>query len=641
MSDLLVTSISMEELLDKLRSREWLIPQFQREFIWSIANVIDFAHSVLFARPIGMATLWEQEEDSQLPLAPISLPGIDSDDGVTKDKTFCDTEKDPTKKFAVLDGRQRCTAVAMLFGRFHSDDPKNKLSGRYFLDVSQKEPSKQIIYFKEKEITQKGYDTDAACTSDGLFPLSSNTAKEKMLPQWMRYVQTIRNRDFYPDGKLPAKDELDRRERILKQAFEGIIRTRLAVYIVPSAYSLAEVCEIFETLNVTGTKVSTVDLVHSWLYADTAKEARQILLRDWIDEFGQSDGAIGWADSDDRPELVLQMVTASHIALESKPKPRATRGKKDSEMISSVKAEDLLRTPTQHWKNMIANETVIAEALGDFQKVVADGYFAWTDCPYPVSASIYVALRLHSYFDPPETHRWGREDLNAIFRAFFWRNALTNRYDQGFLTQLGEDIKTVKAWLRMRADYQSSSQWATEVTKLLDSYMKKTLPTKDDLMAAVTDTVPIGALGKALMLPMHGGARRDLVDGNRSLEYPTPKGVPIHHIYPKNWCQNNKMGRLAILLDKKKAGKDWVNSAANLMPLSRESNNLWKAKPPGQVLAENGIVYEHVQDILRASFMDRQCFDYLLQGEKNIQEFWERRATLIVEDLLRRMTVIT
>jgi hypothetical protein len=640
MSDPLVNSISMEDLLDKLRSREWLIPQFQREFIWSIANVIDFAHSILFARPIGMATLWEQEEESQLPLAPICLLGIDSGNGSATVKAFCDTEKDPAKKFAVLDGRQRCTAVAMLFGGFRSDDPKDKLSGRYFLDVAQKEPSKQIVYFREKEIKQKGYDTDAACISNGLFPLSSNIVKEKMLPQWMRYVQTISNPDFYPNGKLPTRDELDRRERILKGAFEGIIRTRLAVYVVPSTYNLSEVCEIFETLNVTGTKVSTVDLVHSWLYAETAKDAHQILLRDWIDDFGQLDGAIGWADSSDRPELILQMVTASHIALESKPKPRAVRGKKDSEMISSVKAEDLLRTPTQHWKNIMTNEAVLAEALGDFQKVVSDGYFAWTDCSYPVSAAIYVALRLHSYFDPPETHKWGREDLNAIFRAFFWRNALTNRYDQGLVTQLGEDIKAIKALLKMRTDYQSSSQWAAKVTRLLDSHMKKTLPTKDDLMATVTDTVPIGALGKALMLPMLGGARRDLVDSNRSLAYPTSKGVPIHHIYPKNWCQNNKTGTLAILLDKKKAGKDWVNSAANLMPLSRESNNLWRAKQPGQVLVENSIKYEHVQDILKASFIDKQCFDYLLQGETCIQEFWERRARLIAEDLLKRITII-
>jgi hypothetical protein len=384
---------------------------------------------------------------------------------------------------------------------------------------------------------------------------------------------------------------------------------------VPETYDLADVCEIFETLNISGQKVSTVDLVHSWLYADTANDTKQILLRDWIAEFGQKDGANGWA-SNDRPELMVQMSTACYVALEEKPKPRPFKGgiTKKAEEISSVKADDLLRTPTQHWKNIIGNDTYLAEFLGDFQKLVGGG--------------------------SPDKHPWGIEDLNTIFKAFFWRNALTNRYDQGFLTQIGTDIKEMKKWLNIRPKYKSGNQWAKEVSPLLDNLIDKKLPDLDELKDDLTDELPAGALGKALILPMVATAEKDLVNSEELLELPMSQNLQMHHIYPRNWCQDNKVGKLAVLLDKEKANRDWVNSVVNLMPLSRRSNNEWKTKQPGQVLGERGITYEGSRKILQSAFIDKECFDYLKIGDKLIEEFWTHRAELIAQDLLERMKLV-
>lgn len=640
MADLVVTSLSVDDLLTKLKAREWLVPQFQRDFVWTIQDVIDFVHSILNARPIGMATLWEQADASQLALEPISLPDIDAT-GTQTIKQFCDATENPKKIYAILDGKQRCTAIAMVFGAFHSNHNKYRVSGRFFLDVAQKDLAKQVVFLKERKIKRKGYDKEASCISNGLFPLSTSDKKEGILAQWMRYIQEVQNPANYIDSHLPDKEELERRDNVLKRSFDGIIRTKLAVYIVPETYDLADVCEIFETLNISGQKVSTVDLVHSWLYADTANDTKQILLRDWISGFGEKDGANGWA-SNDRPELMVQMSTACYVALEEKPKPRPFKGgtTKKAEEISSVKADDLLRTPTQHWKNIIGNDTYLAEFLGDFQKVVGGGYFPWTSCPYPISALIYVALRFHRYADSPDKHPWGIEDLNTIFKAFFWRNALTNRYDQGFLTQIGTDIKEMKKWLNIRPKYKSGSQWAKEVSPLLDNLIDKKLPDLDELKDDLTDELPAGALGKALILPMVATAEKDLVNSEELLELPMSQNLQMHHIYPRNWCQDNKVGKLAVLLDKEKANRDWVNSVVNLMPLSRRSNNEWKTKQPGQVLGERGITYEKSRKILQAAFIDEECFDYLKIGDKLIEEFWRHRAELIAQDLLGRMKFV-
>ena len=87
------------------------------------------------------------------------------------------------------------------------------------------------------------------------------------------------------------------------------------------------------------------------------------------------------------------MTTAAYVSLESKPEPR-TVDRTHRSSVASVKSGDLLATPTRHWENVIAREDQFAEYLGDFQQCVAGGAFGWQACPYPVTASIYVGLRL-------------------------------------------------------------------------------------------------------------------------------------------------------------------------------------------------------------------------------------------------------
>ncbi|QXE87414.1 DUF262 domain-containing protein [Geomonas nitrogeniifigens] len=640
MSDLAVTSLTIEELLKNLRGRTWQIPQFQREFVWTVGDVIELVHSIFCARPIGMATIWEQPDDTSLELGPISLPDKVVPGMSETRVTFCQSEENPRKLFAVLDGLQRCTAIAMAFGGFRTDHGDYRTSGRYYLNVSALDPLEQIVFIKEEEVQSKHFNNDATCISQGYFPLASNNPCETFMGQWLRYIQAIQSKNYYTNGELPPPDELERRNNVLKKAFEGINKTKLAVYIVPDTYSLADICDIFEKLNTTGTKVSTVDLIHSWLYADTAKDATgPIRLREWLDDFGQKDGVIGWSDSNDRPELPVQIVTACHVALEEKAQPRKV-GRGATTPIASVKAGDLLATPTAHWKLIMGADNMLAEYLKDFQRLVASGMFPWKWCPYPVTSAIYVALRVHMNFDSASKHPWGIDDLNALFKAFFWRNALTNRYDQGFLTQLGVDIKELKRLLSLRPNFSTASAWAAAIEGDLRALISKPLPSREDLYQYLSDGRPSGAMQKALFLPMLAASDKDLLDDTISMRFPEAgTSVQLHHIYPRDWCRNNKIGALSDLLDKNKAGKDWVNSVCNLMPLSRQSNNLWKAKNPGQVLVERQINYIHSSNRLKNLFIDQECFDFLLSGADGMEAFWVHRAELLIADFIPRMNI--
>jgi len=637
-SELNVMDTTVPGVLESLKKGEWLVPEFQRDFVWSIEQVSALVQSILEARPIGMVTLWEQSDQGQIPIERISIPDYDTDLKKTALRYF-GADLRANKRFALLDGRQRCTAIAMAFGGFRALHGLYKYSGRYYLDVTESDPRKRVTFYKESDVKKLNLDRDSSCFSRGLFPLASNNDGEPVLSQWMRYLQALEKPEHYKGGEKPTREGLAQRNKILQEAFQGIVETKLAVYIVPEKYLLGDICEIFETLNTTGTKVSTVDLIHSWLYNDTFGKARPFLLRDWINDLGAKDGAIGWASTDDRPELTAQIVTACYVALESKPKPRQV-GKGKLSQITSVKAGDLLATPTDHWEHVWQHDELFAQYMGDAQKSICGGFFPFTSCPYPVSLAIYVGLRWHSRFDEAKTHPWAIDELDALYRAFFWRNALTRRYDQGFLTQIGTDLDRLKELLMRRARYKSSGEWAKAIELSLADLIACPTPSKDELVDLLTSGRLDGAIQKAVLLPMLGAVRHDIVDSSISLAYPSTIPVELHHIFPREWCRSHKSGPLATVLDEEKAGRDYANSAANLMPLSRTSNNAWKQKFPASFLAEKAISFEQNKKKLRPIFVDEKGFRLLEKGERNIEGFWAHRADLMAEDLVDRTKLI-
>ena len=630
--DLEVTSVNVSGLLDNLRKREWVIPAFQRGFVWSIGDVSDLIFSILERRPIGMATLWQQADGSTLELEPVSIPDRERPAELPISESVSST------RYAVLDGRQRCTAIAMAFGGLRPIDGRMKYCGRFFLNLAAKDDSRRIEYFKEADAVNRGITSDAAAIGQGLFPLSSSIPNETISDQWYRYAQAIQNRDNYPNSELPDVKELQHRNDILRRSSEGLMATKLAVNIVPSSYSLVDVCGIFEVLNTSGTKVSTVDLIHSWLYAETSAEESPILLRDWIDRLGDQRGAVGWSSSTDRPELIAQITTAAYVSLESKPEPR-TVGRTQSSSVTSVKSGDLLAIPPLHWKNVIAREDQFAEYLGDFQQCVAGGAFGWQACPYPVTAAIYVGLRWHHRFDVNPNRPWGIRDLDALFRGFFWRNALSSRYDQGFLTQLGADIVELKRILASRTSFERFEKWASEANHQLDAFMDKPLPGEAELRDLISGR-QTGALQKALLLPIVAGGRKDLLNPEVDISFPARTDIQLHHIYPKAWCRDNCTGDLSKWLDHPRVAiKDWVGSAANLMPLTRESNLEWRSANPGAILHQRNLNYDLHGEMFANVFISEQAHEHLSDGAGGIPEFWNARADTLASHLEKQLDV--
>ena len=633
-SELEVSSIKISDLLDNLRTRTWKVPVFQREFVWSIGDVCELVQSIVANRPIGMVTVWKLPEKTDLNLEPISIK--DNKGTAVLDSLF---NIETSETYAILDGRQRCTAIAIAFGGLRPSDGRQKFGGRFYLNVNTENEDKRIEFIRAREVANRGLDNDARAIGEGLFPLSSSDEGENLSQQWYRYTQSIKDASNYSNRELPCESELERRNNILRRSYEGLMNTRVAVNTVPSSYSLPQICEIFEVLNTTGTKVSTVDLIHSWIFSDTSIEGNEaILVRDWIDQIGELEGAVGWASSNDRPELIAQMVTASYIAIESKPEPRQI-GRTDRTKIETIGSGDLLSTPTLHWKHIIDKQAQFAEFLGDFQVCVAEGYFNWKSCPYPATAAIYVGLRWYLENEIEDSsNEWSKIDLDAIFRAFFWRNALNNRYDQGQLTAVGSDLTRLKDKLSERKKFSQFDEWANAVNDWFDKDTGFRKPSTEELEEFCTDSQR-GALQKAMVLPLVANAQYDLLDRGLEISYPRFSDMDLHHIYPKKWCRSNQTTKLKAYLDPIAREQDWVNSAANLMPLSRESNNRWRDENPGAILSKENINYQVHGAILSNSLISEAVFQILKTGEVGVPKFWIERGKTMANYFLDAMEV--
>lgn len=291
-SGIRISELSISEVLDNLRERKWQIPRFQREFVWDTSAVSGLATSVIDGYPIGMVTLWEQPSESHIELEPLSIDDWDTQTRSKVIRQFGNDDSNPTSVKAILDGRQRSTALAMAFAGFSPKFGLNKYAGRYFLNASLKDPLERVIYKKKSAIEKEGLVNLHSCIAKGYFPLASFEKNQSILQQWYGYIQLLKNEDIYPEDDLPDAEELERRDSILQKAFEGISETKLGACTVPQKYDLGQICEIFETLNLTGMKVSTVDLINSWLLRDTNDTLH---LREWMEALAETDGAVGWS----------------------------------------------------------------------------------------------------------------------------------------------------------------------------------------------------------------------------------------------------------------------------------------------------------------------------------------------------------
>ena len=197
---------------------EYAVPEFQRGFVWTPAQVREFADSLSRSFPVGSILTWK------------------SDTAIQRGDS-----NQPQQKSWLIDGQQRITALCTLFGKRpywwdnnHSgtwNDHLNSFDIR--LDIGEKE----LTFATRKSPAERYVPIKDILVSEDLYDLA-----EKLVKGGRAYTDSI--------GSLANH----------LQKVASIKGAVLPTVEIDDAIELTEVAEIFKRLNSTGTRVQQADI---------------------------------------------------------------------------------------------------------------------------------------------------------------------------------------------------------------------------------------------------------------------------------------------------------------------------------------------------------------------------------------------
>ena len=207
-----------ESIVRSAHQGEYAVPEFQRGFVWTVAQVRELADSLTRNYPVGSILTWKSST---------AIQRGDSDQ--------------PRQKSWIIDGQQRTTALCTLFDR-RPDWWDNNRSGTWAkhindydirLDIGEEE----LTFATRKSPVQRYIPVRDILASDDLYAFSEN-----LIEGGQAFTNSV--------GTLARHlQEVTR----IKQAI-------LPTVEVDDTIELTEVAEIFKRLNSTGTRVQQADI---------------------------------------------------------------------------------------------------------------------------------------------------------------------------------------------------------------------------------------------------------------------------------------------------------------------------------------------------------------------------------------------
>ncbi|WP_160317872.1 DUF262 domain-containing protein [Cobetia sp. UCD-24C] len=591
-----VNTKKITECLDLLEYGFWQIPKFQRDFVWKSSQVKELVQSILKGYPLGLVTVWDQPQNN---------PHTDSEPVKLKDETkFKSFEESPSVIKMVLDGKQRLTSLAMVFGGLKAADKRYAFSGYWYIDLDKYMSGSEgrdtcVVYYKEADLAKRGLSSIASHVAARKIPLQD-------YKKYSRYIGAVHNPATYPEKEYPTDEERDRIEGAINEISESVNNIKIPIAEIASTITLGDVCEIFDVLNTTGTKVSTFDLLHNNLFSQSSSA---FVLKDVFKSASDLPNLSLLCD-ENRQEFFCQLVTGSFCI-----------AKKDYgetyKSISTIKGKDLIGTPLEYYLHFTSNlQQVEVYVKNMFDEVI--GYSAsLKELPYPASTILYLSLRVN------EEDKYTAQNTAKLFKAFYWRNLLLTRYDQGFLTQFGKDLIGLKNIL----ESASEDDYNTKLDQLFDEASSHV--SVDDIKARVLDGELGGALKQAIQIVIKSRAKSDVVTGS-SLDWRVTSGnkkVQLHHVFPRAWCKNNKGSPNSSVLEA--LNNYGENCAANLIPLEALSNNNWSQLSPATAIKTFQLSFKDNVDLYGNGFIGVKEFECMEKDD--LKSFLEGRAQRIAE----------
>ncbi len=243
-------------LVEMAISGDLALPEFQRNFVWSIPDVIDLLLSIFKGYFIGTFLVLRTGKGH----SPFGYRGFAGVNGGAQDKT---------PVWLVLDGQQRITSLHYVFTAPRLPLKHTKHPYRFFLHLDRLKPARDGELPDDLITCERGdqcgrYLEEVYQFTNHLLPLTELRRWTEWQARYERWlIEKDRNayfEEYHPQMK-PLWDKAI-------GAFQSFLVPVIEVPAVADddAHGISEICAIFEKINSTGVRLSVYDLLTARLY---------------------------------------------------------------------------------------------------------------------------------------------------------------------------------------------------------------------------------------------------------------------------------------------------------------------------------------------------------------------------------------
>ena len=240
-----MTSAELPVVLTRIKDGQFQIPQFQREFKWKLPQVKLLVDSIARGYPVGALLVLEENPELVLQSRTIEAE-IQAQEELAPGQ-----ETERRNRFLVLDGQQRLTSLARVF--LDADPTRN-----YYFDLKEMttafandEPPDDvsyIVYRNRRKNNPERRDKNKLLRADVIL---TQEKSDIFLTEYIEDSGDFTHLERSEQRKLAAS---------IKGVFEKIRKFQLPFITLQADQKLEAVCRIFETINSTGTRLTTFDL---------------------------------------------------------------------------------------------------------------------------------------------------------------------------------------------------------------------------------------------------------------------------------------------------------------------------------------------------------------------------------------------
>ena len=587
------TKTELWKLLTEILEGKIQLPDFQRGWVWDDEHIRSLMVSIARSFPIGAIMLLETGGEARFQergVEGVSLP------------------KGAKAERLILDGQQRLTSLTQVLKLTTpvttQDANKREIKRYYYFDITKTLSGPvtlddAIVGIGQDKVVRKNFGHDV------VLDLST---PEKEYAAFHFPCNQILNSDAWEIGLNKAHPERFTQYMEFRQLILSAFRSYLVPMIeLKKGTSKEAVCLVFEKVNTGGVQLSVFELVTATYAADGFN-----LRRDWFGEGSEKGRRTKLAAKallrDTAATEFLQGISLLHTYERQQEDLKVGKTGKAVTPVSA-KREHILSMPLSAYKKWA--DKLMQGFLETEQFLRNIGFHDSRFLPYraqliPLAATLTLI-----------GERWLEPLVQDKLVRWFWCGVFGELYGSASETRIALDLQGLLKW----ADDSAAPPPTTVVDagfqeSRLDSMRSRTSAAYRGLYVLLQDQGAKDFFWKARMVDL---------DRNE-------KGIDIHHIFPKKWCQEHGVPPKVF------------NSIVNKTAISYKANRKIGGSAPSEYLA-NLQAQKAVQldDRAMNAILSTHCIDPKSLRDDDFEGFYElRRATLLslIEEVIGKQAVM-